>query len=532
MGPGARLRNEGKPRPPQADPVQLEILHGIYQAFASVSDVGEANRSIIQWSTTALDSDRASIQVFLPDRMGRLRPSATAGDTVPGGKRHAANRRSAFDTGAPLVVDLNAPPGQALAIRVLACRGEALGVLEVCAPRDAIERGRLALDAVASQGAIALRSLREKVDLERETEALRQIAGLARRLVAAALPEAAVRTAVRFCFERFQLPSAGWLKKGDELLLLALRGPTGKKREVLLKTMRKLHRSRAIDLMAAQFLDVLEIEDVAVIDGGDAVLFVGSAPDSLRPTLELVESLLKDVLTRLAELGRAERLEAGLDRAIVWTAHEFRGPLLGAKAAIEHVRKTSNGPQGNRELLRRSRKELEQLARNVESLLRWSAGADSLRLRPTNVVRVVREAIESCSLEAGEERVSLSAPSQAVVDADGKHLRAAVANLVRNALAYSPRGSQVSVDVRRGKDSLTVLVKDEGPGIPAETQQDIFEPFVRGQAGRRRGLGLGLLIARKVVEAHGGRISLHSNRGTTFKIRLPARANSQPRPLG
>jgi signal transduction histidine kinase len=137
-------------------------------------------------------------------------------------------------------------------------------------------------------------------------------------------------------------------------------------------------------------------------------------------------------------------------------------------------------------------------------------------------------------MEVGEERVSLAAPSQAVVDADGKHLKAAVANVLRNALAYSPPGSRVSVDVRRGKDSFRVLVKDEGPGIPAETQQDIFESFVRGQAGRlsRRGLGLGLFIARKVVEAHGGAISLHSNRGTTFKIRLPVKAISQPRPLG
>jgi signal transduction histidine kinase len=534
MEPGASLQKEGKPRQPRADPAELAVLYGINHTFASVSALSEASRSIVEWSAAALASDRTSAQVLLPDRMGRLRSSATIGNTLPSGKGRTATRRNAFDNKAPVLVNLKAPPGHALLTMALACRGEALGVLEISAPRDAIERGTLTLEAVASQGAMALKNLNEKDELERETEALRQIAGLARRLVAATLPETAVRTAVKFCFERFQLPSAGWLKKGDEWLLLAVRGPTRKKREILRNKMGKLHRSRSVDSMAAQLSDVLEIDDVAVIDGGDAVLFVGRAPDSLRPTLELVESLLKDVLTRLVELAKAEQLEAGLDRAIVWTAHEFRGPLLGARTAIEHIHQTSDGPQRNRELLRRSRKELEQLARTVESLLRWSAGAEPLRLRPTNLVRVVREAIESCSLEAGEERVSLSAPTQAIVDADGKHLRAAVANVLRNALAYSPQGSQVSVDVRRGRDSLSVLVKDEGPGIPAETRRDIFEPFVRAKGGRfsRRGLGLGLFIARKVVEAHGGAISLRSNRGTTFKIRLPVRANSQQRPHG
>src|SRR6266536_2345466 len=116
-------------------------------------------------------------------------------------------------------------------------------------------------------------------------------------------------------------------------------------------------------------------------------------------------------------------------------------------------------------------------------------------------------------MERGERRVAVTISTRATVMADGKHIRAAVSNLIRNALQYSPKDSPVSVRV------------DRGPGIPLAEREVIFDPLARGEAGRasRAGTGLGLFIARRVAEAHDGRIWVESTGpGATFHLELPA----------
>jgi two-component system OmpR family sensor kinase len=118
----------------------------------------------------------------------------------------------------------------------------------------------------------------------------------------------------------------------------------------------------------------------------------------------------------------------------------------------------------------------------------------------------------------------ISAPERAVARVDPTHLRTVVSNLVRNALAYSFRGTKVDVIVENAGDHVQLSVRDEGPEIPIEERRLIFDPFARGSMSisARNGSGLGLFIARQVVEAHGGRIWVESERGTTtFRVRLP-----------
>jgi signal transduction histidine kinase len=118
-------------------------------------------------------------------------------------------------------------------------------------------------------------------------------------------------------------------------------------------------------------------------------------------------------------------------------------------------------------------------------------------------------------------RVDAEGPLRAKVNAS--QLRGAVANLIRNALAYSPSDGVVRVSVSSTDHWAIIDVQDEGPGIPEEMQASIFDPFARGPASESTGgSGLGLFIARRVVEAHDGSLSLVGGPPTTFRIQLPA----------
>ena len=128
----------------------------------------------------------------------------------------------------------------------------------------------------------------------------------------------------------------------------------------------------------------------------------------------------------------------------------------------------------------------------------------------------------SSSLGVAPDRVLLEAPDQLFVRADPQQLRSAIANVVRNALMYSPADSKVRVRVESENRSARVVVRDRGAGIPPEERETVFDPFSRGRAGgySRSGSGLGLFIARRVLEAHGGSISLRpSKAGSDVRAR-------------
>lgn len=209
------------------------------------------------------------------------------------------------------------------------------------------------------------------------------------------------------------------------------------------------------------------------------------------------------------------------DLAIAWVAHELREPLVGLKAALETL--GGSGSAQRDALLERCRAEVERLAILVNDTLRWGVAGESPRIGRCDLVQVVRESVEQLSFESGEDRVVVLAPERAYARADAVQLRSAIANLVRNALVYSPPGSSVGVIVSADDDSARVAVRNGGRPIPIEDRETIFLPFVRGaNAGERFGKGLGLYIARRIAEANRGRLSVVSHDGTTeFRIELP-----------
>jgi NtrC-family two-component system sensor histidine kinase KinB len=170
--------------------------------------------------------------------------------------------------------------------------------------------------------------------------------------------------------------------------------------------------------------------------------------------------------------------------------------------------------------------ETDRLIRLVNQLLdfsRWQAGQLALRYHPVDVGDVARTALALVEDRASHRGLSLTAeipPDLPTISADPDRLQRVILNLLDNAVQYTPGGGRVSLTVTVRDAEVEVAVQDTGRGMSEEERDRIFEPYYRGQGG---GAGLGLTIARAIVEAHGGRIGITSaaGQGTRAWFTLP-----------
>ena len=523
---------ESAPRP-TAWQDERAVLRALCHAFASAETEEEAVSATPAWVRAALGVSSANVQISLPDAGGRLRPAWADPGLRDTGRKRSARRRAVFVSRRAMRFELTTPSGSMLAMLPLVSRGQGLGVLEVIAPIDAISWRWEPLSAVASQLAIALHHVRRADQLRSELGAVRKAVSVGRSVSSAGSTESALRAVARFVSDRFRAPVAVWCASDDspDLRLTDVRGVGNRTRRELRAALPTLPRgprsSRAPhEAVAKEFSRMLlGIERAEVVDAGDAVMLVGISPNAPSAPMGIVAGMLEEALRRRSASPHLTGTGRG-NLGIAWTAHGFRGPLLGVKAALElTLLEGGDVNDRDRERLSRSLEELQQLAGLVEGLLAWGAGAQPLQRRPVDLVELMGEVVRSCISESGEDRILLHAPDSAVVRVDPVHLRTAIANVVRNALSYSRAGSkvEVSVDVRDGM--VLVGIHNDGPPIPTGGPS-LFDPFVRTDSQDRHptGRGLGLFIARRVVEAHGGRIWFESDEeGTTFFIRLAAR---------
>jgi signal transduction histidine kinase len=353
---------------------------------------------------------------------------------------------------------------------------------------------------------------------------------LARGLLVAADPAAATQLVARFCIERFGVPVAAWAVGADpsHLELVDVGATEADRAKSLQGQMQRFPpygdlSPAARRRLRERFCSLVGASSVEVLDAGHALVMVAGDDADPQRDLRGLEELLRDVLQRPAEVGPAQRRTASLDLGLALTAHELRGPLLTSQVVIEGVAAAPEISGQSRRTLKGAATVLAELARSVDAILHWAAGASALQTRRIDLSRVVRQAAREAT-GSDRSRLRLRTSTAVPVKADPRHLRLAIGNLIRNALEYAPAEAPVEVNVASSNGTATVAVVDEGPGVSASAHTSIFDPFVTGSSpsGDRSGRGLGLFITRRVVEAHGGQVWVESTgRGARFCVSLP-----------
>ena len=220
---------------------------------------------------------------------------------------------------------------------------------------------------------------------------------------------------------------------------------------------------------------------------------------------------------------------------IAWAGHDLRTPLASVRAIVEALADgVVEDPETVQRYLRTAQRDILSLSALIDDLFELSqldAGGLQLAQQPNSLADLVSDTIESFSTLAAQRQVTLTGEVAASVDPvmlDGGKIGRVLANLVGNALRHTPPSGAVRVEVSRPGDEVLVRVSDTGEGIPAADLPHIFERFYRGDKSRNRatgGAGLGLAIAKGIVEAHGGRIWAESTMGAgaCFAFVLPDR---------
>ncbi|HZD18532.1 MAG TPA: HAMP domain-containing sensor histidine kinase [Actinomycetota bacterium] len=259
------------------------------------------------------------------------------------------------------------------------------------------------------------------------------------------------------------------------------------------------------------------------------VLTVVASSRELRRKRPALEATATQAGALLGAWRSASEMREQLALGLACTAHELLRPIVAAKAAIESVLHRQRS-EGSPDLLRHSQRELEHLAALTDAMIRLGAGDGALEDQLVDLAHVAREAVASCEWESGDRRLSVSAPGgdHLMVRADPAQLQIAIANLVRNAVSFAPKGSRVDVEVRAADGRIQLSVHDEGPGVPTHDLETIFDPRVQHRDPRTANghQGLGLFIARRIVEAHRGAIWAEPGKGARFVIELPGRSLS------
>jgi len=248
------------------------------------------------------------------------------------------------------------------------------------------------------------------------------------------------------------------------------------------------------------------------------------------PGLGAEFDLLARTINRLAE--RLETVEATRRRMLSDLAHEMRTPLATIDAHLEAIEdgvRTADAETIT--VVRSSTDRLGRLARDIGAVSQAEEGQLEVNPEPVRAADLIRAAITSAQVKAGNKRVALveQIDTDATVLADPDRMGQVLGNLIDNAIRHSPAGSSVAVSCRRiDRHSVDLSVADTGDGIAAEHIGHVFDRFYRADTARNRaqgGSGIGLTITRALVEAHRGHISVTSpgpGQGATFTLRLPA----------
>jgi two-component system sensor histidine kinase/response regulator len=242
---------------------------------------------------------------------------------------------------------------------------------------------------------------------------------------------------------------------------------------------------------------------------------------------ELRELYQREALAR-AQVESADRSRQEL---IAMVAHDLGHPLTTLRGYAELLGRPGVSPETYERARSIMVSETGRMARLVQDLVAVSHAATErfeLNLTPSDLVKIAREQVELATQRSQSHTFALEAPAQLVARADADRLAQVFSNLLTNAVEHTERG-EVLIRLWTERDTIRFSVSDQGDGIPGESLETIFEPRMRlaGQNGSQSatGVGLGLSIARSIVEAHDGRIWAENkpdDSGAVFQVALPA----------
>jgi|JFJP01.1.fsa_nt_gi two-component system OmpR family sensor kinase len=226
-------------------------------------------------------------------------------------------------------------------------------------------------------------------------------------------------------------------------------------------------------------------------------------------------------------LERLETLFTSQQRFLADVSHELRTPLTVIKGNVDLMRRIKEADEESLSSIDQEAGRLTRLVGGLLMLAQAESGKLALNMKPVELDLLLTEVFtEMCVLSGNKVKVHLNDIDQVMVNGDRDRLKQVLLNLVANAIQYTPQGGDVFLSMSKIGEQARIIIRDTGPGIPAQDLPHIFDRFYRAEKSRTRsttsGFGLGLSIAHWIVEHHGGQIKVESKegKGTTFVIWL------------
>lgn len=263
---------------------------------------------------------------------------------------------------------------------------------------------------------------------------------------------------------------------------------------------------------------------------GDGDLTARAGELQAGPELDALGTTLDTMASQLEAATQRERQNEAMRRDLITTvSHDLRTPLASLRAMVEAIDDgvVDDVPSIHRYTreMRRSVRQLSDLVDDLFELTQLDEGAIEAETRRARLSEVVMSALATVELQADEKGLSLVAQVGDVgEELCSPHLARVLQNLLVNAVRHTPADGTVRVEAARVGDHLALAVQDSGEGIAPEDLRRVFEPFFRADAARSgAGAGLGLALAKRIVEALGGRIHAESRPagGSRFEIEIP-----------
>lgn len=287
-------------------------------------------------------------------------------------------------------------------------------------------------------------------------------------------------------------------------------------------------RDMAIVLISAYFTDSrFRVEGLEA--GADAYLIEPLSDAELVATLVALSRQLRTLQQARDTERRLLEANAAKNDFLATVAHELRQPIQAALAAVALMKQRAGKDIGEhaREVIDRQLWQMNRITEDLLDAARIVRGQVVLDLKPVDLCEIVRAGLETIRPALAERHadVVVHIPDEPVrVSGDAARLQQVLVNIMSNAVKYTPAGQRVSIEVGAGASQAKVRVTDSGVGIPVEQLPRIFELFTRGEGAPEGGFGIGLAVARTIVEQHGGSIEARSEgrgRGSEFVVRVP-----------